>query len=147
MIHLGVDLGGRRVGFAVSDAEERLAVPSGFAQVRSPADALASVLAKADGEGAGMVVLGNPLNLDGRPGPKAREASSFRDLLEAAGRGVVLWDERLTTSEAERLLKDAGLGRRRRKQLVDANAAQRILASYLEWKRRHLPPQAADGGG
>lgn len=146
MIHLGVDLGERRVGFAVSDAEERLAVPSGFAPVRSLAGALAAVAEKADGEGAGVVVLGNPLNLDGRPGPKAKEAAAFRDLLEAAGRQVVLWDERLTTSEADRLLKDAGLGRRQRKQLVDANAAQRILSSYLEWKRRNSPPDMRGDG-
>lgn len=136
MIHLGVDLGDRRVGFAVSDAEERLAVPSGCAPVRSLAAAAEAVAAKAAAEGAECVVVGNPLNMDGRSGPKAKEAAAFRELLAAAGMDAVLWDERLTTSEADRLLKGAGLNRRRRKRLVDANAAQRILDSYLEWKRR-----------
>lgn len=136
MIVLAVDLGDRRVGFAVSDEEERLAVPSGYAPVRSLEEALAAVLAKADLERAGLLVVGNPLNMDGRPGPKSREAARFRDLLEEAGREAVLWDERLTTTEATRLLKDAGLGRRRRKHLVDANAAQRLLESHLEFRRR-----------
>lgn len=136
MIVLGVDLGDRRVGFAVSDEEERLAVPSGFAPVRNLREALAAVLDKAAAERAELIVLGNPLNMDGRPGPKAREAAEFRDLLVDAGRQVALWDERLTTSEATRLLRDAGLNRRRRKTLIDANSAQRLLESYLECRRR-----------
>lgn len=137
MIILGVDLGDRRVGFAVTDEEERLAVPSGFAPVRGLKDALAAVLEKADAERAELVVLGHPINMDGRPGPKAKEAQAFRDLLAGAGKEVVLWDERLTTSEAARLLKSAGLDRKRRKSLIDANAAQRLLDSHLEWRRRN----------
>lgn len=137
MIVLGVDLGERRVGFAVSDDEERLALPSGAVPVRCLRDAFAAVIAKADDERAETLVLGHPLNMDGRSGPKAKEAAAFRDMLSRAGREVVLWDERLTTSEADRLLKDAGLDRRRRGKFVDANAAQRILDSYLAWKRRH----------
>lgn len=136
MIVLGVDLGDRRVGFAISDEAERLAVPSGFVPVRNLNDALAAVLAKADAERAELIVLGNPLNMDGRPGPKSREAAAFRDMLVASGREVVLWDERLTTSEATRLLKDAGFDRRRRKTLIDANSAQRLLESCLERRRR-----------
>ena len=139
MIVLGVDLGDRRVGFAISDEAERLAVPSGFAPVRSLDGALAAVLAKADAEHADLIVLGNPLNMDGRPGPKSREAAGFRDMLIAAGREVILWDERLTTSEATRLLKEAGLDRRRRKALIDASSAQCLLESCLEWRRRNNP--------
>lgn len=133
---LGVDLGDRRVGFAVTDEEERLAVPSGFAPVRSLADALAAVLAKAGAEESGLIVLGNPVNMDGRPGPKSREAVKFGDSLRDAGKTVVMWDERLTTTEATRLLKDAGHNRKQRKTLIDANAAQRLLESYLGFRRR-----------
>lgn len=139
MIVLGVDLGDRRVGFAVSDEDERLAVPSDYAPVRSLEDALAAVLAKAEQERAELLVLGNPLNMDGRPGPKSKEAQKFRDMLAESGREVVLWDERLTTTEATRLLKDAGLNRRQRKTLIDANSAQRLLESYLEFRKRRLP--------
>lgn len=136
MILLGVDLGDRRVGFAVSDEEERLAVPSGFASVRSLDQALQAVIEKAAAERAELLVLGNPVNMDGRPGPKAREAAAFSDMLREAGLDVRLWDERLTTSEATRLLKDAGHNRKRRKTLIDANAAQRLLESFLDARRR-----------
>ncbi|MDR3077320.1 MAG: Holliday junction resolvase RuvX [Planctomycetota bacterium] len=136
MIILGIDLGERRIGFAVSDAEERLAVPSGFALPRGNDEALAAVLAKADQERAGLLVVGHPLNMDGRAGPKARGAEEFRRRLETAGREAVLWDERLTTAEASRLLKEAGMSRRRRRTHVDAQAAQRLLGSFLECRRR-----------
>lgn len=136
MILLGVDLGDRRVGFAISDDGERLAVPSGFSPVRSLDEALAAVLAKAEAEGSGLIVLGNPVNMDGRPGPKAREAALFAERLREAGREVKLWDERLTTSEATRLLKEAGHNRKRRKTLIDANSAQRLLESFLDARRR-----------
>ncbi len=136
MILLGVDLGDRRVGFAVTDEQERLAVPSGFAPVKNLQDALSAVTAKAAAERAELVVLGHPINMDGRPGPKSREAEAFRDLLAETGLEVVLWDERLTTTEATRRLKEAGLDRRRRKTLIDANAAQRLLESHLEWRKK-----------
>ncbi|MDR1745100.1 MAG: Holliday junction resolvase RuvX [Planctomycetota bacterium] len=133
---LGVDLGDRRVGFAVTDEAELLAVPSGFAAVRTLAEALEAVLAKAEAEGAELVVVGNPLNMDGRPGPKSREAVEFGDMVRRAGRDAVMWDERLTTSEATRLLREAGHSRKRRKTLIDANSAQRLLESYLGFRRR-----------
>ncbi|MDR1521167.1 MAG: Holliday junction resolvase RuvX [Planctomycetota bacterium] len=136
MILLGVDLGGRRVGFAISDEEERLAVPSGFASVRNRGEALAAVIAKAEAEEAGLLVIGYPLNMDGRPGPKAREAEEFRDRLAEAGREAVLWDERLTTVEAARFLEAAGVDRRRRRSRIDAHAAQCLLESFLGRRRR-----------
>lgn len=137
MIVLGVDLGERRVGFAVSDELERLAVTSGSARVRSLDDAFLAVVEKANAEGAGMVVVGHPVNMNGRPGPKAREAALFAERLRDAGWTAELWDERLTTSAAERKLRDAGLDRRRRKALIDENAAREILASFLERRARN----------
>ncbi len=133
---LGVDLGDRRVGFAITDEEERLAVPSGFARVRNLDETVLAIQAKMAEECAGLMVLGHPLNMDGRAGPKAKEAQRLRDILVDEGADVVLWDERLTTSEATRLLKDAGLGRKQRKNLIDANSAQRLLESYLPHRKR-----------
>lgn len=139
MILLGVDLGDRRVGFAVTDADELLAVPSGFAPVRSLADAARAVAEKAASEKAELVVLGHPVNMNGRPGPKAKEAAAFAETLREQGLAVHLWDERLTTSEAARLLQDAGHNRKQRKTLIDANAAQRLLSSFLECRKRRGP--------
>jgi len=61
---------------------------------------------------------------------------AFAETLREAGLEVALWDERLTTSEATRLLKEAGHNRKRRKTLIDANSAQRLLESYMEFRRR-----------
>lgn len=133
---LAVDLGERRVGFAISDEDERLGVPSGFAQVRTLEEAFRAVLSKAELEGAQLLVLGNPVNMDGRPGQKSREAVQFAEMLREAGCEVHLWDERLTTSEATRLLKEAGHNRKRRKTLIDANSAQRFLESFLTFRRK-----------
>ncbi|HQM53781.1 MAG TPA: Holliday junction resolvase RuvX, partial [bacterium] len=83
-------------------------------------------------EAAGIVV-GLPLNMDGSEGPAARSARGFADSLRAAlNLPVFLWDERLTTAEADRFLKSAGLSRRKRSLRVDGIAAQRILQSYLD---------------
>ncbi|MCC8179568.1 MAG: Holliday junction resolvase RuvX [Planctomycetes bacterium] len=136
MILLAVDLGDRRVGFAVSDPDERLALPSGYAPVRSLPAAVEATIEKARQEGAELLVIGNPINMNGRPGPKSREAALFADMLAEAGFTVSLWDERLTTSEATRLLKSAGLNRKQRNKLIDANSAQRLLESFMENRRR-----------
>ncbi|MCD8351973.1 MAG: Holliday junction resolvase RuvX [Planctomycetaceae bacterium] len=136
MILLGVDLGDRRVGYAVTDEAELLAVPSGFASVHNLAEAVDAVIDKATAERAELVVLGNPINMDGRPGPKAREAAAFAEMLREEGLEVELWDERLTTSEATRLLREAGHGRKRRTTLIDANAAQRLLESFVQARKR-----------
>ena len=132
MIRLGVDLGGRRVGLAVSDPDGRLAVPAGHAVVASADEALDAVDAAARRHGAAEIVLGLPRRLDGRDGPAARAVRLFADRCRGRGWTVLLWDERLTTGEAERALKDAKLSRRARGGVVDSVAAQRILASYLE---------------
>lgn len=124
------------MGFAVSDEGGLLAVPSGYAPVRTLAAAAGAVAAKAAAERAELIVLGHPVNMDGRPGPKAKEAAAFADTLRESGLTVELWDERLTTSEATRLLKDAGHNRKQRKTLIDANAAQRLLSSFLECRKR-----------
>ncbi len=136
MIVLGIDLGDRRVGFAVGNTDGLLAVPSGFASVQNLTAAAKAVTEKAATENAGLLVLGHPVNMNGRPGPKAKEAAAFAETLRKQGLTVELWDERLTTSEATRLLKDAGHTRKQRKTLIDQNAAQRLLTSFLECRKR-----------
>ena len=135
MIRLGVDLGGRRVGLAICDAEEIVASPLGSLSVKSLREAVLAVTKAAADYGAGEVVVGLPLSMNGRRGPKAREAEAFADQLRQAGLNVILQDERLTTAEAERALKASGMGRRERKKVVDACAAQRLLATRLELAR------------
>lgn len=129
---LGVDLGDRRVGFAIGESELRIASPHGMRKVTSPNAIIKAILDEHGAVGAERVVLGLPLNLNGRSGPKAKQARAIAAALEEEGLEVVLWDERLTTAEAERTLRAADLNRKQRRDRIDAVAAQRILSSYLE---------------
>lgn len=136
MIHLAVDLGYRRIGFAICDEGEIIASPLKTVAVDSQAAAEEAVLTVVQETDAAMIVIGYPRNMSGRPGKKAKEAVAFAERLEAKGLSVVLCDERLTTVEAERALKEADVSRRVRKKYVDALAAQRILYTYLAGRTR-----------
>ncbi len=129
---LAVDLGERRIGFAVCDEDEIIASPFKTVRVGSPAAVLPAVLAMVRETQAGRLVLGHPRNMSGKVGPKAREAEALAERLRGEGVEVFLWDERLTTAEAERSLKEANLSRKQRRERIDAVAAQRILHSFLE---------------
>ena len=74
--------------------------------------------------------------MDGTYGPQAEKSRRFGAALEAAGVAVVYWDERLTTVEAQRYLRDGGMSREKRRQAIDAAAAQILLQSYLDYRRR-----------
>ena len=78
-------------------------------------------------------IVGWPLNMDGTEGPRAEKTRRFaRRLKEVLGRPVLLWDERLSTFEAEQALIESGVRRERRKEVIDMIAAQVILRSYLD---------------
>ncbi len=128
---LGVDLGDRKVGLAVSDEMGMIASPLRLEKVYSPEQAEEKVRLAVKEVGAGLVILGLPRQLDGREGKQAKICRAFAEKLAAAGLTVELWDERLTSAEAERALKSAGLSRRQRNQHQDAVAAQRLLESWL----------------
>lgn len=133
---VGIDLGDRRVGFAVCDAEWRIASPLRTVSVRTAEEARLAVREVMAETGAAWIVLGHPRNLDGRRGPAARKAEAFAAVLRADGWRVEDWDERLTTAEAERYLREAGASRKSRVAHVDAVAAQRILDTYMQAARR-----------
>ena len=130
---LGLDLGARRIGLAVSDPEASIAFPAGHlerAGLEKDLAALRSLIAERE---IRAVALGLPLHLDGRAGTGAEAARRFaRALEEATGLSVALVDERWTTAQAERTLQEAPRSKRRRKGDVDALAATLILRTYLE---------------
>lgn len=132
---LGLDLGDARIGVAISDPDRRLAVPLGTVHTGAPADLKA--IAKLVGEnGVELVVVGLPLRLSGSAGESARKAEEFAGALRSVlPVPVVLHDERLSTVEAERALRDAGMSGRRRRRSVDRSAATVILQSYLDADR------------
>lgn len=134
---LGIDLGERRIGVAVSDVTGTLATP--LAVIRRTGDrqadhrALAAVAAE---ENVGLVVVGLPLSLDGTLGPAAeRVRSETGELAAALAVPVEMWDERLTTVSADRSLRALGRDGRARRQVVDKVAAAVLLQSWLEARR------------
>lgn len=130
---LALDLGEARIGVAISDAERTMALPHGTIRVSGGIEDLRAVVALVRETGAGEVVVGHPLGLSGEPGPSARRAEAFagglRQLVPEVP--VHLHDERLSTVEAERRLREAGGSGASRRSRVDAAAATVILESWL----------------
>jgi putative holliday junction resolvase len=129
---LGLDLGDVRIGVAISDPDRRLALPLGTIHTGAPADvkAVASLVRDHD---VTFVVVGHPLLLSGEAGERARHAEAFAEALRSfLDVPVVLHDERLSTVEAERALREAGARGRRRRAVVDRSAATVILQAHLD---------------
>jgi len=134
---LAIDPGERRLGLAISDPEGVLASGLEVYQRRGLEEDLRYLQEVVEEWDVGEIVLGLPQNMDGSLGERAEEALEFKRLLEERLRlPVHLFDERLTTAEAERVLLEADLSRRRRKQLRDKLAAVLILQGYLDRRRR-----------
>jgi putative Holliday junction resolvase len=129
---LGLDLGDVRIGVAITDPGRRVAVPMGTVHTGAPADLKAIARLVRDHE-VTMVVVGHPLKMSGAQGTRARHAEEFVEALrQVLPVPVVLQDERLSTVEAERALREAGAGSRDRRGAVDRSAAAIILQSYLD---------------
>lgn len=142
---LGVDPGQRRVGVAVSDDDERIALPVCTLERTSRREVLDRLAEQAASVEAGAIVVGLPLELDGTEGRAARRVRELGADIEArAGVPVVYWDERLTTVTAERALRDAGLDGRRRRERIDRAAATVLLQSYLDSRSEPSPSEPTD---
>jgi putative Holliday junction resolvase len=130
---LGVDLGRARIGLALADDVLRTARPLRVVPHRAEAADLAAIAEAARAYEAERVVVGLPLNMDGSEGPAARHARAFARKIEAAlGVPVELFDERLSTFEAERRLRDRGFSAKDLRSRVDAEAAAVILQGWLD---------------
>jgi putative Holliday junction resolvase len=133
---LGLDLGDARVGVAISDPERRVAVPHGTIRTGQPPGELKAVAALVGELDVTAVVVGHPRSMSGASGPRAQQAEAFAEALRAiVGVPVELQDERLSTAEAERSLREAGVSGRRRRQVVDESAATVILGAWLDAHR------------
>ncbi|HOX43948.1 MAG TPA: Holliday junction resolvase RuvX [Myxococcota bacterium] len=133
---LGLDFGTKRIGLAAADREAGLARPLATLARKGGVRDLEAVARLAAEQQAEEVVVGLPLNMDGSEGRMARLAREFAAALGArTGLPVHLWDERLSSFEAEAQLREVGDRPARRKQKVDQVAAALILESYLEAHR------------
>ncbi len=129
---LGLDLGERRIGVAVSDAGQTMAFPDRVLVRRSAKADRQTLVALVNELGVERVVVGLPLTMEGEHGPNAERARSFGQYLARALRVPVDYqDERLTTIEAEERLRASGLSLGQRRERIDAAAAAIILEDYM----------------
>jgi len=132
---LGVDLGERRIGLALSDPSRTVASPHDvLRRSGDPAVDRRAIVDAARAEGASVIVVGLPLSLSGRTGPAAKAALREAEALRAVAGDIeiVVHDERLTTITAERALNEAGMKRDAQRQVVDKVAAAVMLQAWLE---------------
>ena len=131
---LGLDLGDVRIGVAICDDARRLAVPYGTIHTGAPADlqAIAALIEELD---VVEVVVGHPRSLSGEAGPRAQKAEAFAEALRAGlpqRVPVSLQDERLSTVEATRALRESGTKGKKARLMVDRSAATVILQAFLD---------------
>jgi len=133
---IGIDLGLRRVGVSISDERGLFAYPLAVLPYTGSGKVIEELVALAKTHGAIGFVVGLPKNMDGTLGESARRCLRFSKKLQAkSGLEVVLVDERLTTSQAEKEMIGLGVSRRRRRLTLDQAASVLILENYLRYVR------------
>ena len=137
---IGLDLGTKTIGVAVSDPDRKLATGvETVARTNFTADAARLLALAAERKAAGFV-LGLPINMDGSEGPRAQATRAFaRNLARLTALPIALWDERLSTAAVERDLIAADASRGKRKAVIDQHAAMFILQGALDRLLRGNP--------
>ena len=133
---LAVDYGDARTGLACCDEKEMLASPVGVIKEYN-ADRLAEKIADEAAQlGVKMIVVGNPINMNGTYGPRSELAFKLADRVrDISGLPVELWDERGTTVSAISVLNTTDVRGKKRKAVVDAVAAVIILENYMSYRK------------
>ncbi len=133
MVILSVDYGDARTGIAVCDKMEILASPVGVIHESYEPKVIAKIKEIAEEKKPGLIVVGLPVNMDGSKGERAQKCSAFAEKLsEETGIETKLFDERLTTVSAHRILSENNVRGQKRKNVVDAVSAVMILESFLK---------------
>ena len=145
MRSLGLDVGDVRIGVAVSDPTGTVVEPLTTIQAGTRAAAIEKIAELVELESVGEVVVGTPVSLDGEVGPQARKIQAFADLLaERISKPVRMWDESYSSAAADRIMRESGVGRRKKKGKRDSVAAAAILREYLQGTRSTVAPQPVD---
>ncbi len=135
--YLGIDYGEKRVGLAMSDQQGIISQVFRTLNNTSQKDIILQLLDIIKEYDIAEIVIGLPKNMNNTLGDKAKEILEFVELMrEYIINPINLWDERLTTREAERMLIEADISRKKRKKVVDSIASQLILQGYLDRKNR-----------
>jgi putative Holliday junction resolvase len=139
---MGIDLGTKTIGLALSDVERRLATPlETLKRVKFSVDA-AQLLARADKFDVAAFVIGLPLNMDGSEGPRVQSTRAFvRNMKQLTERPFIFWDERLSTAAVTRSLIEQDVSRAKRAAVIDKMAAAYILQGALDRLNRPNAPR------
>lgn len=139
---VGLDLGEKTIGVAVSDATQSIASPLGLIRKTRFTDDAAALFKLMESRHAAGVVVGLPVNMDGTEGPRCQSSRAFvRNLLRLEDLPVAFWDERMSTMAVNRMLVDeADMTRARRAEVVDKMAAAWILQGALDRLRNLQRP-------
>jgi putative Holliday junction resolvase len=133
---LALDHGTKRIGVAISDETKTIAQPLEYILAEPFADFLTRLKQLLVEKEVDLVLIGLPRNMDGTYGPAAQKVQAFVAVLRGAITiPVKMWDERLTSSQANRILIQGGVRRDKRKEKVDKMAAAILLQSYLDGGR------------
>lgn len=134
---LGIDYGDARTGIAISDLLCSIVGSTTVIHSRKPEKTLEEIVRLVGENEVGEIVMGLPKNMDGTEGPRAELCRAFaRQVEQATGLPVKLWDERRTTVEAHNILSEHNYHGKKRKNTVDAVAASLILEGYLQFRGR-----------
>jgi putative Holliday junction resolvase len=131
---LGIDHGEARIGLAISDELGMLAHPLETIKVREVKDTVGRIAAIVERDGIDTLILGLPRNMDGSYGPASVKVRAYAEKLRARMPGctVKLWDERLTSVAAQRMLHENGRNVKQSRQVIDQVAAHLILQGWLD---------------
>lgn len=130
---LGLDLGSKTIGVALSDVMRNIATPMETIKRTKFTQDAARLFTIIEEQNVGGLILGFPLNMDGSEGPRCQSTRQFaRNISEKIDLPIALWDERLSTVAVTRTLIEADTSRKRRKQVVDKMAAGYILQGALD---------------
>lgn len=130
---LGLDVGTKTIGLALSDTRLVVATPLKTIRRKRLKEDAAAVFHEVDAHGVGVLVMGLPIALDGRESPRSQSVRQFaRNLLAVRDLPVVFWDERLSTAAVERSMIEADITRKRRSEIIDRTAAAYILQGLLD---------------
>ncbi len=130
---LGLDLGSKRIGMALSDELLLTAGPFGVLRRKNMESDLLELGRVVEEQDVGEIVVGLPLHMHGDAGIQAKKAEDFAEVLrDRFGLPVHMWDERLSTVAVERVLIDADVSRKKRKKVIDSMAAAYFLQSFLD---------------
>lgn len=132
---MAVDYGDSHTGLACCDRTETVASPIGVIDEKNFNICVEKVAAASVEYEVGLIVVGNPLNMNGSAGPRSEMCKSFADLLQNYVEvPVVMWDERSTTVTAHQMMNEVNKRGKKRKAVIDAVAAAVILENYMAWR-------------